>query len=310
MPSDLTLLLSALAIDAVFGEAPSRLHPVVWMGKAIERAERPFRDRPPSVQLVAGALIALALPTACAAAAAILLSLADDSRVIGFVVALWLLKATFAVRALGKAAAEVRVPLEQGDLGAARRALGALCGRDASSLDERGLASGAVSSVAENLSDSFVAPLLYFVLFGLPGAIFYRAVNTLDAMIGHRGPFEHLGKVSARLDDVLNYVPARLAAVLILAAGLVTGRDVRAGATIWRRDARRTQSPNGGHPMAAMAGLLRVELEKPGHYRLGDAIEPLGPRTIAAAWRLALVAAAIAGALAALALLGAGASGG
>jgi adenosylcobinamide-phosphate synthase len=132
-----------------------------------------------------------------------------------------------------------------------------------------------IESVAENASDSFVAPLFWFALLGLPGAVFYRAVNTLDAMIGYRGKYEWLGKTAARLDDALNFVPARITAGLLLAAAWLQRRDVRRAMRILARDGSRTETPNAGRPMAAMAGVLGVELTKPGHYRLGDPREPV-----------------------------------
>src|SRR5207302_5219298 len=139
---------------------------------------------------------------------------------------------------------------------AARAALRALGGRDASQLDGEALVAGAIQSLAENASDSFVAPLFYYLLAGVPGAVAYRAVNTLDAMIGYRGKYEALGKAAARLDDLANLVPARLTAGLLLLAGWLGGRDVAAGWRVLRRDGAKTPSPNGGRPMAVMAGLL------------------------------------------------------
>jgi adenosylcobinamide-phosphate synthase len=176
--------------------------------------------------------------------------------------------------------------LEKGELHAARDGLRALCSRDPSRLSPEELAAGAIASVAENASDSIVAPLFYFVLFGVPGAVGYRALNTLDAMIGYRGEYEALGKFAARLDDVANWLPARLTALLLLAAGALLGCEVRRGWRIARRDAGQTPSPNGGWPMAAMAGLLGVALTKPGVYVLGDACAPITEGTLARARRL------------------------
>jgi adenosylcobinamide-phosphate synthase len=297
LPHDLALLGGAAVIDWFVGEPPAALHPVVWIGRVAKAAERRVIDRRrwrPAAELAAGAAIALGIPVLFAGAATVLLRTAAPWPLLGGVLAIWLLKSTFALRALGTAARAVRVALVQGDLAAARRGLGSLCSRDASTLDEPALVAGVVESLAENASDSVVAPLFYFALAGVPGAVFYRAVNTLDAMIGYHGRYEYLGKAAARLDDLLNLVPARLTAALLLLAGGATGGNARAGLAVLRRDGGKTESPNAGRPMAAMAGLLRVRLEKPGHYQLGDPHDPLTAQTIQAAWRLVVIAAALA----------------
>ena len=186
----------------------------------------------------------------------------------------------FALRMLVASGRTVRVALERDDLPAAREALGSLVSRERGDLGASLVAAAAVESLAENLSDSVVAPLLCYALFGLPGAAFYRLVNTFDSMIGYHGQYEHLGKAAARLDDALNFFPARLTAALIVALAPLFGGDARAAWRIWRRDARRTASPNAGHPMAAAAGALGVQLEKVGHYTLGDARQPVTAATI------------------------------
>jgi adenosylcobinamide-phosphate synthase len=200
----------------------------------------------------------------------------------------------FAGRALGEAASRVRDALEAADIGAARAALSSLCSRDPKALRAEELVGASVESLAENASDSWVAPLFYYALFGLPGAVAYRAVNTLDAMIGYHGHYEWLGKASARLDDILNFVPARLTAAFLLVAGALRRAPVRRGLAIWQRDAAATESPNAGRPMATMAGLLGVRLEKAEHYALGDALQPLTPKQILEAWRIVQLAGAAA----------------
>jgi adenosylcobinamide-phosphate synthase len=186
----------------------------------------------------------------------------------------WLLKTTLSVRALLEAGADVETCLDRDDLDGARAAVTALVSRDVAALDRTQLTSAAIESLAENTSDSIVAPLVFYALGGLPAAFAYRAANTLDAMIGYRGEYEHLGKAAARLDDLLNLAPARLSSGLLLAAGAVGGGDFGAGlATTWR-DHGRTASPNAGWPMSTIAGLLGTRLEKPGHYMLGGDLPP------------------------------------
>lgn len=184
-------------------------------------------------------------------------------------VALWLL---LALRGLFAAALEVGRHLADHDLVAARAMLAwHLVSRPTAALDGGEVASGVVESVAENLTDSYAAPLVFFLLFGLPGAALYRAVNTADAMLGYRdGPLEHFGKAAARLDDVLNILPARLAGLAIVAAAGLVGENARMAWRTLRRDRAATTSPNAGWTMAAMAGALEVTLVKPGTYRLGE----------------------------------------
>lgn len=205
------------------------------------------------------------------------------------------LKALFAVRGLVRAAERVAGHLRRGELVAARRAVGEhLVSRATGALDPPAVASATIESVAENLTDSIVAPLLWYALLGLPGAAAYRALNTADAMLGYRaGLLEHFGKAAARLDDLANLIPARLAALALVATAALGGADARGALrTMWREHGR-TASPNAGWTMAAMAGALGVVLEKPGHYRLGAGRLPAA-RDIPRATRLVVGAALLA----------------
>ncbi len=295
LPHRLLALLGAVAADELLGEPPAHLHPVVGMGRVVSALLPRMPRAPRAAAFVSGAALAIALPAGCAIATEALAALARDVSFLGLVFEIYVLKSCFALRALGQAALRVGADLRRdGGLDDARRGLASLCSRNAADLTAEELAGATIESVAENLSDSFVAPLLAYAAFGLPGAVIYRAVNTLDAMIGYRGEYEYLGKASARLDDLLNLVPARLTAGLLLAAARLGGGDARRGLAILRRDRGRTASPNAGWPMAAMAGILGVELTKREHYRLGDALEPLTAAAIDRAWKIARTAAALA----------------
>ena len=274
VPLDVLALILALLLDLALGEPPNRLHPTVWMGQTVSLAERvaPGPQSRPAVQLLVGAAMALAIPAAWGAAAwAITFGLLQLHPLAYLPVVAVLLKTTFSVRMLHSVATGIGSTLAAGDITQARRQMSALVSRDTSELTTGQMAAGAIESVAENITDSIVGPLLAFALFGLPGAATYRAVNTLDSMVGYRGRYEYLGKASARLDDLVNLVPARLAALLLwLAAVTMPGM---AGGRAWRimlAHRNRTESPNAGWTMAAMAGGLGVTLEKVGHYRLGD----------------------------------------
>ncbi len=291
---DAAALGIALAVDLAAGEYPATLHPVVWMGRVVTfleaRAPRAGRLR----QLTWGTFTAVAVPALFAAAAALLIAETRGLGWAGVPLEALALKSTFALRELGRAGARVREALHRGALSEARAGLRALCSRDPAQLDSPQVAAAAVESLGENASDSIVAPVFWYLVLGLPGAFAYRAANTLDARIGYHGQYEWLGKVAARLDDLWNIVPARLTALLLLGAGLLCGADVRRGAHILARDGGTTESPNAGRPMAALAGLLGIELEKVGHYRLGDPVNEIGPEQIGAAWRVVSVAAFLA----------------
>jgi adenosylcobinamide-phosphate synthase len=299
----LAVLCAALVLDLLFGEPPNTVHPVAFMGRAMAALTPSPLRWPPRVELSAGALIAL-LPASvfALAAAAATAALARTPPLVELMASALLLKSTFALRALRGAALRVQGDLVRGDLERARASLRCLCSRDPVQLDAPQVIGATVESVAENASDSFVAPLLYYAALGLPGAVFYRAVNTLDAMIGYRGRYEYLGKAAARLDDLVNILPARLTAVLLLVAGRLAHADAARGLHILQRDCGNTPSPNAGWPMAAMAGLLGVRLDKPGHYGLGDAVHAIDTGSIAGAVRIVAVCAVLASALAFIAI--------
>lgn len=292
-------LLIAVALDALFGEPPNALHPVAWLGSLIARGRDWALAAGRAGQFWRGMGVALAIPSLAGLLAFELARASGHSPLLLLAVTALLLKPLFAVRALGAAAFVVRDALAAGDLAAARAGLASLCSRNADQLDAPGLIAATVESVAENASDSIVAPFFYFALAGLPGAAVYRACNTLDAMIGYRGRYEWVGKAAARIDDALNFVPARLTALLFLLVTPISGGNAALGASTLWRDGGRTESPNAGRPMATMAGLLGVRLEKAGHYALGDETRALEREDITRAWQIVLGAAYVSAALAA-----------
>jgi adenosylcobinamide-phosphate synthase len=282
----LLILGLALVLDWFGNEYPPRVHPVVWMGRMISFLMRKAPAAGWWRQFLFGMVLTIIVVGVWGAASFGIMYAAGLLPLLALLPGAFLLKGSFALRELGAAANRVRYPLEMGDLPAARHALRSLCSRDPTHLDSEALLAATLQSLAENLSDSFVAPMFYYALAGVPGAIAYRAINTLDAMIGYHGKYEALGKFAARLDDVVNWIPARLTAGLLLLAGRISRKDTAAGWRILRRDGRKTPSPNGGRPMAVLAGLLGVRLEKKGVYTLGDPIHPLTPASVREAWRL------------------------
>ena len=273
----MSVLLLAVALDLLLGDPPSRFHPVAWIGRLIALGRR-WADRVPTDLLILyGAfLIVVVTTTAVMGALAAQAAAGWLPWPFGVLAQAWLLKCSFSLRGLVAAVWDVRDRLAAGDLEGARAAVGRhLVSRPVDGLDEGATASAAVESLAENLNDSWVAPLCFYLVGGVPGAWAYRAVNTADAMIGYRlGMLERLGGASARLDDLLNLVPSRLAALALVAGARLGGESGSRAREVWRREGRSTASPNAGQTMAAMAGALGVTLEKRGHYRLGDGPPP------------------------------------
>ena len=266
----------AMAIDAVLGW-PDRLfrllgHPVTWLGWLIDRADATCNRNsdPPASRRAAGTvatLMVIALPAILAWTVQGQLS-AGWSRVLVAGILAWPL---VALRSLHDHVAAVARPLQAGDIEAARGAVSRIVGRDPVCLDEAGIARAAIESLAENASDGVVAPLFWGVIFGLPGIVGYKTINTLDSMIGHRTPrHEAFGWAAARIDDVANFIPARLTGVLF--ALLSTGRREAMWCMIC--DGPNHRSINAGWPEAAMAGALGVRLSGPRIYQGEVANEP------------------------------------
>jgi adenosylcobinamide-phosphate synthase len=290
MPLFGIVLIAALLLDRVFGDPHTPYHPVAAIGRFIGWWGRPSGYRP-ALQRAAGALFWV-----------VTVSLFTLPFLIVEYSAPWwlyllagpvLLKSTFAWRSLEEHALLVEEALAEGsDKG--RSAVSMMVSRNCASLSDEGVRSAAYESVAENLVDSIVAPLFWFALLGLPGAAMYRAANTMDAMLGYRDERERLGWFSARADDLLSYIPARITGILLL-IWFTLRRRGRAAVLILRRDAGKRPGFNGGIPMAAIAGGCGIQFEKPGSYRIGDPNRSLkeGGRCVIAAVRGVTVMAAL-----------------
>ncbi len=290
----LLILTTAVLLDIGFGEPPNKYHPVAWLGKviAIEMGLAPKQGR--WCQVIYGGVIVITTVMLAGVLSHLLLAqLKGLSRLAYILVAGLTLKFSFSCRGLIQATEAVKRLLVGGDIVQARYKLQSLVSRDTTGLDTESVVSATIESAAENTCDSFTAPLFYFLLFGVPGAIAYRVVNTFDAMIGYHGKWEYLGKVAARLDDIANYIPARLTGLVIVLAAYLCRSNATEAWRIMLRDHAKTESPNSGWTMSAIAGALQVQLEKREAYRLGDVRCPLTPDTIFISQRIAAATAAI-----------------
>lgn len=282
-------------------------HPVVLMGKCITRLEEVLRRRFPVTlkgERAAGCVLAVLLPVGTLVLTGAICLLAGRIHpLLGLAVQTFWCWQALAVKGLAEESKNVYRQLAAEDLPGARRAVARIVGRDTQALTEEGVTKAAVETVAENFSDGVVAPLFYMMIGGAPLALCYKAVNTMDSMIGYKNQrYLQFGRAAAKLDDAANYLPSRLAAVFwILAAGL-TGQDAPNAWRIWRRDRRNHASPNSAQTESACAGALGVQLAGPAYYfgeyydkpTIGDARRPIEPRDILRANRMLFAGAGLA----------------
>ena len=276
----LVLVVAALLLDAAIGD-PDWLwrrapHPVVWIGNGIGWLERRLNreDRSKRERKRAGVLTVILLVGLALLLGALLSDLLHGHWV-GLLIEALIASTLIAQRSLYQHVARVHRAFAEGGLSAARQAVAMIVGRDPERLDEAGVTRAAIESTAENFSDGIVAPVFWLALLGLPGLIAYKAINTADSMIGHRTDrYIDFGWAAARLDDLVNLIPARISGVLVAFAAPIAGGSPITSLRIMMRDARKHRSPNAGWPESAMAGALGIALSGPRVYPEGVANEP------------------------------------
>ena len=292
-------VLGGFVLDAIFGDPAWLPHPVVYMGKAISALEKGLRARLPKTpegELWGGRILAFCLPVGTFALASLVcIGAAALHPLLGLAVQMFWCGQALAAKGLVQESMNVYRELTKPDLPAARIAVSRIVGRDTQALTAEGVTKAAVETVAENASDGVIAPLLYMLLGGAPLALTYKAINTMDSMVGYKNTqYLYFGRAAAKLDDVANYLPSRIAALLWVAAAALTGNDARNAWRIWRRDRRNHASPNSAQTESACAGALNVQLAGPAYYfgeyypkpTIGDAVRPIEPEDIRRADRM------------------------
>ena len=292
-------VLGGFVLDAIFGDPAWLPHPVVYMGKAISALERSLRARLPKTpegELLGGRVLAFCLPVGTFALTSLVCMGATALHpLLGLAVQMFWCGQALAAKGLVQESMNVYRELTKPDLPAARIAVSRIVGRDTEALTAEGVTKAAVETVAENASDGVIAPLLYMLLGGAPLALTYKAINTMDSMVGYKNTqYLYFGRAAAKLDDVANYLPSRIAALLWVAAAALTGNDARNTWRIWRRDRRNHASPNSAQTESACAGALNVQLAGPAYYfgeyypkpTIGDAVRPIEPEDIRRADRM------------------------
>lgn len=271
------IILAALIIDIIFGELPTIFHPVVLIGKLITyliNSLNKYNNR------LTGFIITIITLFISLIIIFSILELSKFNYYIYLLVAAIILSTTFAIKSLINSVNCVKTDLNK-NLETAKQSVSYLVSRETSDLGESEIISAAIETLTENITDSITAPLLYTFLFGVLGAVFYRVINTLDAMMGYKTEkFINTGWFPAKFDDLLNYIPARITGVLIVLSAFILRMNWKNSYRIMMQDARKTPSPNSGYTMAAAAGALEIQLEKKGVYVLGEPINSLKIETI------------------------------
>ena len=283
----------AFLIDCVLGDPNSRFHPVVMIGNLISGLEKIFyREKAGNqAKLYTGAfLVALVLTfTYCLTDTILWMVSWAGSKYLSILAAALLLKMTISPKSLAKAGREIYDHLVADDLDNARKKVGWIVGRDTDKLTAAEVTRATVETVAENITDGIISPLFYFAIGGVPLAMLYRAANTMDSMLGYKNEkYLYFGRAAARLDDVLNFIPARITGVLLVAAAFILGYDYRFAWQMMCRDADKHPSPNGGYCEATVAGALNIRLGGLNYYfgephfraYMGEEIRPLVPQHI------------------------------
>ena len=292
-------VLGGFVLDTLFGDPPWLPHPVILMGKAISALEKRLRARLPQTpqgELLGGAVVAFTLPVGTFLLTSLVcLGAAKLSPWLGLAVQMFWCGQALAAKGLAQESTNVYRALIKPDLPAARKAVSRIVGRDTQNLTLEGVTKAAVETVAENASDGVIAPLLYMLLGGAPLALTYKAINTMDSMLGYKNEkYLYFGRAAAKLDDAANYLPSRLAGLLWCAAAALTGNSPKGAWRIWRRDRRNHASPNSAQTESACAGALGVQLAGPAYYfgeyyakpTIGDPLRPIEPEDIRRANRM------------------------
>ena len=297
-------LILGFFLDLLIGDPHGIPHPVVYIGKLIDVTEKGMRKLFPKTvrgENFAGAAVWLIVVTVSAGIPLLVLHLAYGANCwLGLLLETILCAQILATKSLKTESMKVYQALQTGDLSKARYAVSMIVGRDTQYLDEAGVTRAAVETVAENTSDGIIAPMLFLAIGGAPLGFFYKAVNTMDSMLGYvEMPYKNVGLVPAKMDDVFNYIPARISAFLMLAAGGLLGMDVKNGWKIFKRDRYNHSSPNSAQTESVCAGLLGLRLAGDAWYHgvlhkkkfIGDPIRQIVPEDIPLACRLLYVTA-------------------
>ena len=273
----ITIIGFAILIDLILGDPKNRYHPTAWIGTFIAKLTTITKNQNPIFEKIGGTIMIITISSVVVLLLSglnfgiSLISVDYISLILSVVIGALLLKTTIAIRGMEKHAISVLDSLESNDLDLARNYLSMIVKRNTTKLDKNHVLSGVLESISENTVDGITGPMFYYAFFGLFGAFVYRIINTADSMVGYKNDiFKNLGWFTAKCDTILNYIPSRLTGLMMVISAAILKNNWRNSYKVMIRDGKKTESPNAGYPMAALAGALETKFEKINHYKLGD----------------------------------------
>ena len=278
----ISIICFSVSFDYLIGEPPNRIHPVVWIGKTINFFTDKIKKNGNSKEhnglneKIYGSILAISLTSTIGILSYLaLVSSLHWLGIIAFILlSTFILKSMFSIKSMDKHINDILMDIERKDIERARLDLSKIVSRDTKTLSEEKILSACVECIAESFVDGILSPLFYFGILNIPGAMMFRVVNTLDSMIGYKDNYyKNIGWMSAKMDTMMNLLPARVSIIFLVISSLILKQDWKKSITICKRDGRKTESLNAGLPMSAIAGALKIQLEKINHYKLGDAID-------------------------------------
>ena len=273
----ITIIGFAILIDLILGDPKNRYHPTAWIGTFIAKLTTITKNQNSTFEKIGGTIMIITISSVVVLLLSglnfgiSLISVDYISLILSVVIGALLLKTTIAIRGMEKHAINVLDSLERHDLDLARNYLSMIVKRNTTKLDKNHVLSGVLESISENTVDGITGPMFYYAFFGLFGAFVYRIINTADSMVGYKNDiFKNLGWFTAKCDTILNYIPSRLTGLMMVISAAILQNNWRNSYKVMIRDGKKTESPNAGYPMAALAGALETKFEKINHYKLGD----------------------------------------
>ena len=272
------ILLISLTMDWILGDPDNKIHPVAWLGKYINYFIPKIKNKKKREYEKKNGIIFTTITITFFAVLiqSILVYLYNINMILMMVLSIFILYSVIAIKGMEKHINAITIALQNNDIENARKNLSMIVSRNTKNLDEQHILSGAIESIADGIVDGILSPLFYFSIFGSTGAFIFRLINTLDSMIGYKEKyFEKIGWMAAKADTYANYIPARITAVLMIFAAIISKADWKNSIDIFKKERNHTISINSGHPISILAGALRIRLEKIDHYTIGEPLEKI-----------------------------------